>query len=108
MISMKKNHELFWILEILFLLPIALFWVGFASMYLTGSADLLLSIVGDPYSEIRRAFITLVCPAAAAWFALEYLRENKKMANRHAEIARGIIVVSAATIIFVLLYYFIG
>ncbi|MBI4091769.1 MAG: hypothetical protein HY427_00985 [Candidatus Levybacteria bacterium] len=103
MISMKRNPELFWILEVLLLTPVALFWMGLVSMML-GSNDLFNAVVGQPYSMIKTVFVTLVCPAAAAWFAGEYIRENRRERGSALDIARVIVVVSFVTIIIVLVY----
>lgn len=103
MISMKKNAELFWILEVLLLTPVALFWMGLVSMML-GSADLFNAVVGQPYSMIKTVLVTLVCPAAAAWFAVEYIRENKREKGSAHDIARVIVAVSLATIVVVIVY----
>lgn len=103
MISMKKNAELFWILEVLLLTPVALFWMGLVSMML-GSADLFNAVVGQPYSMIKTVLVTLVCPAAAAWFAVEYLYENKRIKGSAHDIAKAIVGVSLATIVIVIVY----
>ena|SRR3989344_2212025 len=105
MISMKKNAELFWILEVLLLTPVALFWMGLVSMML-GSADLFNAVVGQPYSMIKTVLVTLVCPAAAAWFAGEYIRENKREKGSAHDIAKAIVGVSLATIVIVIVYLF--
>ncbi len=109
MISMKKNAELFWILEILLVTPVALFWMGIVSKML-GSDSLFMAVLGSPYSLIRSAFITLACPAAAAWFAYEYIRENKreKGTKGTCDIAKSIIAICLATIAIVLIYVFLG
>ena len=103
MISMRKNQELFWLLEVLLLTPVALFWMGLVSMML-GSSDLFSAVVGQPYSMIKTVLVTLVCPAAAAWFAIEYLRENKRDKGSTHDIARAIVAVSVATIVIVVVY----
>lgn len=100
---MKKNHELFWILEVLFLTPVALFWMGVVSMML-GSNNLFDAVVGQPYSTLKSVLITFICPAAAAWFAIEYIRENKREKGSAHDIAKVIIVVSLATIAIVAFY----
>lgn len=109
MITMKKNTELFWILEVLLLTPVALFWIGIVSKML-GSDSLFLAVVGNPYSLVRSVLITLICPAGAAWFAYEYIRENKKEKGTKGtrDIAKSIIAVSLATIAIVLIYIFFG
>ncbi|OGH16461.1 MAG: hypothetical protein A3C30_04700 [Candidatus Levybacteria bacterium RIFCSPHIGHO2_02_FULL_40_18] len=106
MISMRRNQELFWLLEILLLTPVALFWMGVVSLML-GSGDLFNAVVGQPYSMLKAALVTLICPAAAAWFAIEYLRENKREKGSAHDIATAIIGVSLATIGFVLVYLFV-
>lgn len=104
---MRKNPELFWILEVLLLTPVALFWMGLVSMML-GSADLFNAVVGQPYSMAKAILVTLVCPAAAAWFAIEYLRENKREKGSTHDIAKAIVGVSLATILVVLFYFFVS
>lgn len=106
MLSMKKNHEVFWILEVLLLTPVALFWTGLISMLLFGSSDLFLAVTGVPYNILKIFFVTILCPVAAAWFAYEYKRENKKDKNAAIGIANAILLVSIATIAIVLIYYF--
>ena len=103
MISMKRNHELFWLLEVLLLTPVVLFWLGVVSMSI-GSADLFNAVVGQPYSTLKSVLVTLICPAAAAWFAIEYLRENKREKGSAHDIAKAIIGVSLVTVILVLTY----
>ena len=100
---MKKNHELFWILEILLLTPVALFWVGTLSMYL-GSDSLLNSVVGGNNSEAKTLLITIICPIAAAYFAYKYLLDNKKEKGASHGMAKAIVGVSIATVIFVIFY----
>lgn len=102
---MKKNHELFWILEVLLLTPVALFWIGLVSMML-GSDNLFNAVVGQPYSMLKAILVTLLCPAAAAWFAIEYLRENKREKGSAHDIAKVIIAVSLTTIVIVIVYLF--
>ena len=105
MISMRKNHELFWILEVLLLTPVALFWMGLVSMML-GSSDLFNAVVGQPYSVLKALLVTLICPVAAAWFAIEYIRENKREKGSAHDIAKVIVAVSLATIVLVFVYIF--
>lgn len=105
MISMKKNQELFWLLEVLLLTPVALFWIGVVSMML-GSNDLFNAVVGQPYSTLKSILVTFICPIAAAWFAIEYLRENKREKGSAHDIARVIVAVSLATIVVVAIYLF--
>ena len=100
---MRKNQELFWLLEVLLLTPVALFWMGLVSMML-GSSDLFNAVVGQPYSMVKAVLVTLVCPAAAAWFAVEYIRENKREKGSTHDIARAIVAVSVATIVIVVVY----
>lgn len=106
MISMKRNPELFWILEVLLLTPVALFWLGVITMMLQGSNTLFLAVVGEPFSMLKSILITILCPTAAAWFAYEYLRENKSDRGKTRDIAKAIIAVSIATIIIVVFYLF--
>ncbi len=103
MISMKKNHELFWILEVLLLTPIALFWLGVVSMYL-GSDNLFHAVLGEPYSTLRSMLFTVICPLAAAWFSWEYIRENKKEKGATTNVAKYIIVISLVTLALVVAY----
>ena len=105
MISMKRNQELFWILEVLLLTPVALFWMGLVSMML-GSSDLFNAVVGQPYSVLKALLVTLICPVAAAWFAIEYIRENKREKGSAHDIAKVIVAVSLATIVLVFVYIF--
>ncbi len=106
MISMKKNHELFWILEVLLLTPIALFWIGLASMFIggEGSDRLFLAVVGQPYALLRAIFVTIICPIGASWFAFIYLVENKKDKSATLAIAKAILAISVATIVIVSIY----
>ncbi len=106
MISMKKNHELFWLLEILLLTPVALFWIGLVSLIL-GSNDLFSAVIGQPYSILKAVLVIFLCPGAAAWFAIDYLRENKREKGTSRNIAKAIAGVSLATIVIVLAYVFI-
>jgi hypothetical protein len=104
MITMRKNQELFWILEVLLLTPVALFWIGVSLMMLGGGNSLFLAVVGEPYSALRSILIAIVCPLAAAWFGYEYLRENKKERGSTRDIAKSIIAISLATVTIVLIY----
>ncbi|OGH14124.1 MAG: hypothetical protein A3C27_03260 [Candidatus Levybacteria bacterium RIFCSPHIGHO2_02_FULL_39_36] len=106
MLSMKKNHELFWILEVLLLTPTALFWLGIISLALTDSNTLFLAVLGAPYSLLKGFFVAILCPAAAAWIAYDYIRENKKDRKATIGIAKAILWVSLATIGLVLIYIF--
>lgn len=106
MISMRKNSEIFWLLEILLLTPVSLFWLGVVSLMI-GSGGLLNAVIGEPYSMLKAVLITLICPAAAAWFASEYVRENKKEKGSAHNVANLIIAVSLATIAIVLAYVFL-
>jgi len=101
---MRKNHELFWLLEVLLLTPVALFWMSLVSMML-GSDSLFNAVLGQPYSMLRGVLITIVCPLAAAWFAIEYLRENKREKGSTRGIARAAVAVSLATVVIVLVYF---
>ncbi len=103
---MKKNHELFWILEVLLLTPVALFWLGVMSMYL-GSSSMLSSVIGGTGSEAKVLLITIICPAAAAYFAYKYVKDNKKEKGAAHGTAKIIQVVSILTIVFVILYFYI-
>lgn len=102
---MRKNNEVFWILEVLLLTPIALFWISLVSM-MFGSPDLYVAIVGQPYSMIRSVLITIIIPLVSAWLAYEYIRENKKEKGPMPDIAKIILVVSLATVAIVLIYIF--
>ena len=106
MISMKKNPELFWILEVLLLTPIALFWIGLMSMFIggEGSDKLFMAVVGQPYETLRAIFVTIICPIGASWFAFIYLVENKKEKSATRTIAKAILAVSLATIVIVSIY----
>lgn len=102
---MRKNHELFWIFELLFLTPIAMFWLGVMSMYL-GSNNLFRAVVGQPLDPIKAILVAILCPAAAAWFAYDYLRENKNDKRTEKKIAKYIITISLATILVVIIYLY--
>lgn len=102
---MRRNNELFWILEVLLLTPVALFWMGLVSLML-GSSDLFNAVLGQPYSMLKFVLVALLCPGAAAWFAGEYIRENKRKKGSAHDIARLIVIVSFATIVIVLAYVF--
>ncbi len=104
---MKKNHELFWILEVLLLTPIAFFWLGVVSMMLSGSETLLNAVIGAPMSTLKAVFVTMICPMASAWFAFDYLKENQSEKNNTTQkAARMIIVISLLTIALVLVYLY--
>jgi hypothetical protein len=106
MFDLRKNHELFWLLEILLLTPVAIFWSGVVSMTLTGSDSLFYSVVGNPFEPFRSTLVTLICPAAAAWFAYDYLTKNKKEKGSGRTFAKVIIAVSVATIVLVIFYLY--
>lgn len=103
---MRKNAELFWILEVLLLTPIALFWLSVASMFIggEGSDRLFVAIVGQPYDMFRAIFVTIVCPIGASWFAYRYIIENKKQKGATFDIAKAILAVSLATLAIVVIY----
>ncbi len=106
MISMKKNQELFWIFEVLLLTPLALFWTGVVTMMMSSENTLFLAVVGEPYSMLKSVLFTILCPVAAAWFAYEYIRENKADRGPTKKIAKYIIGVSVASIIIVVFYLY--
>jgi hypothetical protein len=106
MLNLHKNQELFWLLEVLLLTPVALFWSGVVSMMISGSNRLFLSVVGQPFEPIRSILVTMVCPAAAAWFAYDYLSKNKREKSQTQTFAKLIIVVSVATIVLVVFYLY--
>lgn len=106
MVSMKRNHELFWILEVLLLTPVVFFWLGVVSMMLSGSDSLFQAVVGEPASTLRSVFVTLILPIAAVWFAYDYLRENKKEKGTAREAAKWIIIAGVASIALVVFYLF--
>ena len=108
MISMRKNPELFWILEVLLLTPVAFFWIGLASMFIggEGSDKLFMAVVGQPYDNLRAIFVTIICPIGAFWFAYKYISENKKEKGITSDMAKAIFAVSLATIAIVVIYLF--
>jgi uncharacterized membrane protein HdeD (DUF308 family) len=77
MINFKRGHELFWILEVLFLAPVAIFWSGVLSRSF-GSDKIINAVVGQPMNSARMFLITIACPLAAAWIAHLYIKQNKK------------------------------
>lgn len=102
MISMRKNSELFWILEMLLLTPMAIFWIGLVSFFMFGTKDILTGIIGGEYGFLRGVFVALLCPLAASWFAYDYIRENKGAKKDHVrDMAKMIIAISVATIVIV-------
>ncbi|HVT01610.1 MAG TPA: hypothetical protein VHE53_05300 [Patescibacteria group bacterium] len=103
---MKKNHELFWILEVLFLTPVALFWLGIMSMYL-GSTNMLASVIGGTGSEAKILLITIICPLAASYFANKYINDNKKEKGAAHGTAKIIRVLGLLTVALVILYLYI-
>src|SRR5436190_2558457 len=106
MVSMKKNHELFWILEVLLLTPVALFWSSVVSMMLSNSNSLYIAVVGDPASPARVLLVTLLCPGVAALLAYKYLTENKKEKGTTQGIAKLIMLVGIVSIVLVLVYLY--
>src|SRR3989344_7798152 len=106
MISMKKNHELFWILEVLLLTPVAFFWIGVISVMVNGSNTLLNAVLGQPMNLSRALLITIVCPAAALWFAHRYMVENQRSKDSAHGIAKVIILISIVSIVLVTFYLY--
>ena len=106
MLDMKKNHELFWILEVLLLTPVVLFASGLLSATVFHSTGLLNSVLGSPIDVVRSILVTIICPGAAAWFAFEYLHANKKVKDARHGLAKVILLVSLLTIVTVLAYQF--
>lgn len=105
MISMKKNAELFWILEVLLLTPLALFWLGIVSRALNGSDDLLSAVLGEPRQVLRFLLIAVLAPALAVLLASSHLRESKRKKSATTDIARAIVWVGGASVIIVTIFF---
>ncbi len=106
MLSLKRDHELFWILEVLLLTPVALFWSGVISMMVSPSSKLFDSVIGNPIDPARSVLITILCPSIAAWLAFKYISENKKGKDTAHKIAKYIIIVSLLSIALVIIYLY--
>jgi len=106
MISLKKNKEMFWFFEVLFLTPLAIFWMGVLILMLGKSENILRAVVGQPLDPIRSTVIVIVCPFFASWLAWQYTKENKKDKSTTIKYAKYIMAVGVVSIILVLLYLY--
>ena len=106
MISMKKNPELFWLLEALLLTPVALFWIGVVSMTMIGESNTFNIVIGQPFSMLKISLVTILFPIISAFFAFKYLAENKKEKGAIAKIAKYIIAISITSFILVIIYLY--
>ncbi|PIT88854.1 MAG: hypothetical protein COU27_03160 [Candidatus Levybacteria bacterium CG10_big_fil_rev_8_21_14_0_10_36_7] len=91
-----SKKELFWTLEILFLTPLAIFWLGVMTKLLTGSNLITNMVVGQPYQLIRMFIVTIILPILAVWYATDFLKTNKK--GKSALYARIIVVVGITSL----------
>lgn len=106
MLNMRRNHELFWILEVLLLTPVALFWTGVISIAVSHSDKLFLAVVGQPFEPMRSILVTMICPIAAGWLAHKYISENKKEKGASLKVARIIMLISITSVILVFVYLY--
>lgn len=106
MISLKKNKEMFWFFEVLFLTPVAFFWIGVLTLMMGKSDSILRAVIGQPLEPIRSTFIVVVCPFLASWLAWQYTKENKKDKSITIKYAKYIMAIGVVSIILVLLYFY--